>query len=207
MALEIERKYLDADHEALRRRLADLDAVRIGAWFESNAVYDDASRTLKAQGTLLRHREKQGRHVLTLKRKSDTVQHAGVKVYDEHETDVADGSALRAILTGLGYAPAFRYEKIREKWRLHDCDICLDTLPFGSYLEIEGSEADIEACAAALELLPQHASTATYHELNRQYRAQHGLGPEESFVFPEGKASALRKELALHPLDRKGEGA
>lgn len=207
MALEIERKYLDVDHAALRQRLEALGAVRIGAWFEANTVYDDPARGLKARGTLLRLREKQGRFVLTLKEKPHAPQATGVKVYEEHETDVTDGPALGAILAGLGLAPAFRYEKIREKWRLHGCALCLDTLPFGLYLEIEGDEAGIEACAQALALPPEQASTATYHELNRLHRAARSLPVEESFAFPAEQALRLRQELAHAPLDRPVEGA
>ncbi len=207
MALEIERKYLDADHDALRRRLQALGAAFLGRWFESNEVYDDPARSLKGAGTLLRLREKQGRHVLTLKRRPEAPSPAGVKVYEEHETEVADGAALRAILSGLGYAPAFAYEKVREKWKLNGCALCLDALPFGSFLEIEGPLEGIEACGQALALAPESASTATYHELNRLYRERAGLPPEESFTFPRGVAEALREELARLPLDSRAEGA
>lgn len=207
MALEIERKYLDADHEALRARLLALGAQHLGRWFEANAVYDDPARSLKAAGTLLRLREKQGRFVLTLKRRPDTTGPAGVKVYEEHETEVADGEALRALLAGLGYVPAFAYEKVREKWLLAGCEVCLDALPFGDFVEIEGDEAGIEACARALDLPPDKASTATYHELNRLSRQAAGLPPEESFAFPPQRARSLREELAAQPLDSAPEGA
>lgn len=76
--------------------------------------------------------------MLTLKRKPDQgTTGAGVKAYEEHETEVADGEALRSILTGLGYCAAFQYEKTREKWLFSGCAICLDTLPFGSYLKLK----------------------------------------------------------------------
>lgn len=207
MALEIERKYLDVDHADLRRRLEALGAEPLGRWFESNEVYDDPARSLKGAGTLLRLREKQGRAVLTLKRRPDAPSPAGVKVYEEHETEVADAAALRAILAGLGYAPAFAYEKVREKWKLHGCAICLDALPFGDFLEIEGGPDAIEACAAALALAPETSSTATYHELNRLHREGAGLPPQESFTFPGGQASALREELARQPLDSRADRA
>jgi len=208
MALEIERKYLDVDHDTLRARLTGLGARPLGVWFESNTVYDDQARSLRAAGTLLRLREKKGLFVLTLKRKphNDTTG-AGVKTYEEHETEASDGEALRAILSGLGYHAAFQYEKTREKWSYCGCAICLDTLPFGSYLEIEGPEADIETCATALALPTAKASTATYHELNSQFRTAQHLPAEESFVFAPDKAQRLRDELACNPLDSAHKGA
>lgn len=194
MPLEIEVKFLDADHAALRERLAGLNAHCVGRWFESNAVFDDAERSLKATGTLLRLREESGRFILTLKRAAGDTTSAKAKVYDETETGVADARNMRAILAGLGFNPALRYEKIREKWSLLGCEICLDTLPFGDFVEIEGSEEDISACAKALGLPMDKASTATYHDLNRRHRETVGAEPDESFVFtPEVKASLLAR--------------
>lgn len=190
MALEIECKYLDADFAALRLRLKELGAKRLGRWFEANEVFDDERRSLKAAGTLLRLREKPSGCVLTLKRASSKTS-AMAKIYEEHETGVADGSALREILLGLGYSPALRYEKLREKWTHHGCEICLDTLPFGDFVEIEGAEADIAACAQALGLLQSQTCTATYHELNSRHRTALGLAPDESFVFADGAKAGL----------------
>lgn len=190
MALEIEIKYLDADHEALRSRLTALGAKPLGRHFESNVVYDDTGRSLKASGTLLRLREKNGRCILTLKTAA-AESSALAKVYEESETEVLNAPATREILAGLGYLPALRYEKFRESWLCLDCEVCLDTLPFGFYAEIEGTEADIAACALALGLPRTAASKATYHDLNRQHRAMNGLPPDESFVFDEAEKTVL----------------
>ncbi|HWR03335.1 MAG TPA: class IV adenylate cyclase [Humidesulfovibrio sp.] len=190
MALEIEIKFLDVDHTNLRTRLAALGAKPLGRHFESNVVYDDAGRSLKGNGTLLRLREKNGRSILTLK----TAAAAGsalAKVYEESETEVLNAPATREILAGLGYLPALRYEKVRETWLCLDCEVCLDTLPFGSYVEIEGTEADIAACARALDLPHSAASKATYHDLNRLHREKNGLPADESFVFDEAAKASL----------------
>lgn len=194
MPLEIEIKYLDVDHEALRGRLQALNARPLGRGFESNVVYDTPDRTLKACGTLLRLREKNSRFVLTLKRAAKGAVSTKAKVYEESETEVANAQAMREILAGLGYQPALRYEKLREKWQLLGCEVCLDTLPFGFYAEIEGDEDGIAACAEALGLPQACASTATYHELNRQHREANALPKDESFVFTDAdKARVLAR--------------
>jgi len=193
MPLEIEIKYLNVDHNALRLRLQDLGAQYLGRGFEANVVYDDPARSLKASGTLLRLREKNSRFILTLKRAAQT-QSSTAKIYEESETEITNAPALREILAGLGYQPALRYEKMREKWSLNGCEICLDTLPFGLFAEIEGDEAGIAACAKALELPQAQASTATYHDLNRQHHEQAGLPPDDSFVFTDAaKAKVLAR--------------
>jgi len=196
MSLEIELKYLHVDHAAVRAALIGLDAKRQGRWFEANAVFDDPARGLKASGTLLRLRETSVGSLLTLKRAAPGHEKATAKVYEELETAVADPAALAAILAGLGYEPALRYEKIREQWEVLGCEVCLDTLPFGDFLEIEGGEAAIASCARALGLPDAAASTATYHELNRRWRESSGLPPCESFVFDEDRKAALLAEIA-----------
>lgn len=186
MALEIEIKFLNVDHDTLRKRLMELGAQRSSRCFESNVVYDDAARSLKTRGTLLRLREKDSRFILTLKTAAAATSSLA-KVYEESETEVLNAPALREILAGLGYTPVLRYEKVRETWKHLGCEICLDTLPFGCFAEIEGSEQDIMACAKALCLPQTDASKATYHDLNRQYREAQGLPPDESFVFDDAQ--------------------
>ena len=195
MALEIEIKYLNVDHDALRRRLSELGGQPLGVGFESNVVYDDPARSLKASGTLLRLREMNSRYILTLKRAAKVAPSAA-KVYEESETEVVNAPALREILAGLGYAPALRYEKVRETWSLFGCEVCLDTLPFGGFAEIEGPEADILACAKALGLPQANASKATYHDLNRLYREANALPADDSFVFDDAaKAKILARRV------------
>lgn len=196
MALEIEIKFLNVDHDALRLRLSELGGHCLGVGFESNVVYDDPARSLKARGTLLRLREVKNRHTLTLKRGA-AVSLSAAKVYDESETEILNAPALQEILAGLGYAPALRYEKLRETWSLLGCEVCLDTLPFGRFAEIEGSEADIAACVQALGLPQAAASKTTYHELNRQHREANALPADDSFVFNDAdKATLLARRAA-----------
>jgi adenylate cyclase class 2 len=56
------------------------------------------------------------------------------------------------ILEALGYHPAQRYEKWRESFTLDQTWFCLDRMPYGNFLEIEGQEKDIRHYAAQLGL-------------------------------------------------------
>jgi len=175
--------------------LSALGAQRIGRSFESNVVYDDITRSLKSRGTLLRLREQNSRFILTLKTAAAATSGLA-KVYEESETEVLNAPAMRDILAGLGYLPVLRYEKVREEWTHLGCEICLDTLPFGLFAEIEGSEQNIMACAEALSLPQSTASKATYHDLNRQHRTTLGLPPDESFVFDDAAKAKLSSRRA-----------
>lgn len=195
MALEYELKFLDGDLEALADRLRGAGAGGSGRYFEANTVFDRPDRSLKAEGVLLRLREKRGEAVLTVKRPPETPMPSALKVFEEIETPVGDAEAMAAILEAVGFVRAFRYEKVREKWRFMDCEVCLDRLPFGDFVEIEGAEPDVMACAQALELDPNLTTKSTYHGLNLRYRLEKGLEPDENFVFAPSLRASLLAQL------------
>lgn len=206
MALEIEIKFPEADLAALRTALQALGATGGVPYLECNRVYDTPGRDLRAANTLLRLRTKTGPNlhavVLTMKRPphADGAMGAGsapipddVKVWDEVQTVVADADAMHQVLTGLGYGVAFGYDKVREVWHLDGVHVCLDIMPFGPVVELEGDREAILAMADRLGLDRARASTATYHDLNRQWRAARGLPPSEDFTFDAaGLADARR---------------
>ncbi len=188
----MELKFVDADHASIRGRLVEASARRISGYFERNTVLDDPGRTLFKRSALLRLRQA-GKTTMTVKRIPSLIPDSGkAKVYEEYQTEIADFDEMLSGLRILGYSPVFRYEKYREKWFFLNCTICLDTLPFGDFVEIEGSEDSILNCAVQLGLAMEHASKKTYHELNRDYRALSCLEPDENFVFTREQRSRLR---------------
>jgi len=195
MALECELKYLDVNLDDLSRRLADAGGESLGRYFESNLVFDYPDRSLKGAGILLRLREKQGQGVLTVKHPPKADIPSALKVFEEIETEVGDFSIMQSALEALGFSVAFAYEKVREKWKYNRCTICLDRLPFGDYVEIEGTEETVPACAENIGLAKSNTSKATYHALNIEYRQGNGLDPDESFVFDDEQRASIFKEI------------
>lgn len=183
MALECELKFTGADLTRARADLARLGARCGGRVFERNLVFDTPDRSLRAGDVLLRLR-RAGKTTLTLKRHPAAgCEESRVKVWEEFESAVEDFDAVRSLLTALGYTVILRYEKFRETWMLPDVEVCLDELPFGDFVEIEGPEAAIWAAAQDLRLDVAAASKMSYHALNAAFRQGRGLAPEESFVF------------------------
>lgn len=189
MPVEREVKFLDVDHDRLRGRLRAMGALYQGRWLEGNLVLDDAAGGLFASGRLLRLRRAGGRATLTFKgaAQDDPV----CKICREHETDVTDHEETLAILEGIGFRRALEYEKFREVWAWGGGHVCLDLLPFGSFLEIEGEEAMILECVSNLELSLAEASAKNYHQLNQERGAGRGLSRSRDFVF----SSAERQRL------------
>ncbi|TIH19871.1 CYTH domain-containing protein [Marinifilum sp. JC120] len=190
MALEIELKYLNADHDKARRIMEEQSAKFLTRHYERNIVLDDPGRTLYKRSALLRVRQAE-KVTMTVKRIPAGPVSGKAKVYIEHETEVSDFDETVAALQVLGYSPVFRYEKIREEWEFADCHICLDLLPFGPFIEIEGTEDEILACAEKLKLSTSDTCKKTYHELNRDYRKQSGFDIDENFVFTPEEVKEL----------------
>lgn len=195
MALECELKYLSVDLDAIRCRLEEIGGTCSGRYFESNLVFDYPDRSLKAQSILLRLREKQGQAIMTVKRPPKEDVPSILKVSDEIETSVGDLNIMKTALEALGFKVFFSYEKVREKWHFMDCTLCLDQMPFGCFVEIEGTESSVPACAQAIGLDSHETTTETYHALNVSDRRNRGLAPDENFVFEEPFRTRLLAEL------------
>jgi len=195
MVLEMELKYLAPDFDELQRRLIAGGGDTSGPYLESNLVFDDAELSLKDAGTLLRLREKKSQALLTVKKKPATPISSSLKVYEEIESTVGDFDAMKTALEAVGFSVAFGYEKVREKWRFMDCNICLDRLPYGEFVEIEGTEESVAKCASHLGLDEHETSKLTYHALNVQYRSDNGLEPDENFLFSPAERARIVRQL------------
>ncbi len=195
MPLETELKVRDVDLDAVRRSLHQAGGERQGRAFEANEVFDDAAGSLRAGGILLRLRQESGVAGGLLTLKLPAPGPAGLKTREERETRVEDPDALRAVLEGLGYRVLLRYEKMRETWLLAGCHVCLDHLPFGDFVELEGEPAAIAAVRRALGLAGHPASDRNYHALFREHLEQRGLPAQDSFVFAAPEREALLASL------------
>lgn len=195
VGLEIETKFVLEAFGPIREALRHAGATRCSCVFEENVVCDTPQHDLRRRGVLLRlRRDAAGR--ITLKLPAEAPAGSGLKVRQELETGVADVAVVETILGVLGYPPSLRYEKVRETWHLSDVEICLDLLPFGRYLEIEGPAESIAPTAAILSLSMEAALTATYHDLYQEYLTARGFALAESFVFSPDARRELLAALA-----------
>ncbi len=156
-----------ADHEAVRERLAELDAEPVGTVVQTDTYYDAPHRSFADTDEALRIRRERRvdaeetapddavpdgaaeRAVLTYK--GPRVDDAS-KTRVEHETGVGDAAAADAVLRGLGFAPAATVEKERERYRLDGFAVVLDEVEgLGEFVEVEGaaSETDVAAVSEA----------------------------------------------------------
>lgn len=198
MAIEIEVKFLVTDLNALLERLTTLGAQSRGRVFETNIRYEDASDSLIQRKSLLRLRKDQK---ATLTHKSPVPGDDGrdVKMYNELEVTVGDFETTDAILLSLGFHQAQRYEKWRETFMMDETVICMDTLPFGEFIEIEGEQAAIQATAGRLGLAWQDRILTNYlalfAHLKQTLRLEFNDVTFDNFALLETNTAALHKHL------------
>ena len=161
--VEIEVKFHLADANWVRDRILAIGASACGRIFETNIRFEDAAKSLKDRGMLLRLR-KDDRVRLTLKSPAADVD-KDFKIHSELEVQVDDLDTCHAIMEGLGFHPEQTYEKWRETFILDQTGFCLDTMPYGTFLEIEGAEKDIRTHAASLGLNWQKRILLNYLEI------------------------------------------
>lgn len=148
--LEIEVKFHIAHVSEMHQRILDLGAKALPKVFETNLRYENPQNNLKQTGRLLRLRKDKTSR-LTFKSRPDH-QDTECKVYHELEVEVSDFDTMAAILDALGYKKVQIYEKWRQTFSWRDVLLCLDTMPFGNFLEIEGPRKSIKDVADQLGL-------------------------------------------------------
>jgi adenylate cyclase class 2 len=180
MPIEIEKKYrlTKKQRQELLRRLPEIGAIAEGEAFEENTLY--SGEALEPGRCVLRLRRVDESAILTYKERFPSS--STVKRQREEETPVADADAMEAILDALGYTPALIYEKRRATWRLGDAEIVLDELPFGLFMEIEGSEGDIKSIERKLAIKGLRAEAATYPLLTQRHGKPYGAVIEARFA-------------------------
>ena len=172
MAIEIEKKFrlTKKQREKVLQRLPEIGARPRGEVFEENTLYDGESLDLARSVLRLRRVGKTG----TLTYKEVFPTSSSIKHHREDETRVEDPEAMAAILDALGFRPTLVYEKRRKTWRLGKTEIVVDELPFGLFMEIEGSDADIAAAELKLGIKGLRTERETYPQLARKHGKRYG---------------------------------
>jgi adenylate cyclase class 2 len=184
---ENEIKLAYASPETAIARLAGAGATRMGERaFEDNVLFDLEGRPLSASGRLLRLREVGGGCLLTFKGPVEGEHRHKVRV--EHETSVGDAGSIRSILSGLGFAPVYRYQKYRTPYRLGDVEVSVDETPLGTFVELEGEPDDVDRAAAALGAHRAEYIRATYRDLQEEQARARGIVAEDLLLDPAPRA-------------------
>ena len=180
MAIETEKKYrlgLKRMDEIISR------LVELGAMFEKEVFevnYQHRGGEMDERGATLRLRKIGDYTTLTYKEKVKS-DNGGAKQKIEFETNVSDVDAAEAIIERLGYRLSAVYEKRRKYWRYGNVEVVLDELPFGLYMEIEGTSDEIDRAQKKLGLKEVEFEPRGYPRLTIKYGTMNGEVAEAKF--------------------------
>jgi adenylate cyclase, class 2 len=193
-AAETELKFVVDDVASFHSSVEGLGlTLKTPRTFEGNTLFDTPDRKLRAKRQILRIREYGSKHVLTHKRlASEDASDSRYKVRIETETEVEDAAALAEVFCQLGYCPAFRYEKFRTEWDAAEGGhLVLDETPIGTWAELEGEPAWIEAMLARLHVASDRCTVESYGMLFLNWKTRTG-NPAENLTFEEIGEPAIR---------------
>lgn len=172
MQTEIEVKFLDVDHAAVREALK-----KAGARCEQpmrlmrRAVFDWPGKMLEESvDGFIRVRDEGHQITMTYKVFNErTVDGAG-----EVEVVINDYQKGIALLQAIGMVLKSEQESKRETWHLGECEVVLDEWPWlKPYIEIEGpSKAALQQTAAQLGFA---WSDAVYGSVTSAYRSEYDI--------------------------------
>lgn len=201
LPIETEVKFHVPDPSDVRTRLIALGARSIGRGLERNIRFEDAGKNLMRSKSLLRLREDR-KVTLTFKSVPADADPA-FKQLIELEVEVADLTVMQRILASLGYHPEQTYEKWRETLTLDQTAFCLDTLPYGDFLEIEGPKEAICDAARRLGLDWGKRILLNYLEIFELIRKRENL-PFADVTFSNFAARPVRLDSLLYLLEAGG---
>ena len=197
---EIEVKFLIEDMKAVVSTLVKKGAVLVSPRVhEINLRFDTPDRSLSSSFQVLRLRQ-DTRSILTYKGPSSTEQ--GVSARQEIEFEVSDFETAREFLEALGYEVSIVYEKFRTSYRLNTVEVVLDEMPYGLFIEIEGSDADsIREAAEALGLDWSTCSTLSYLALFEHFKTSQQKAMKDLTFDSLKNITATPQDLGLTPAD------
>ncbi len=170
--VEVEAKIYLRDFASLRELILERGGRAQGKAREENIWFDDEKGSLGKRDSLFRLR-RDLKCWLTFKGPQE--KGSDFKKRVEREVEVRDFEKARELLKSLGYREVLTYEKERESFSLLGCELALDTLPYGKFMEIEGREEDIEKVLSELGLAERKKIVKSYVEIFLDIKRLNGL--------------------------------
>lgn len=136
---ELEVKFFVSDLAEMEKRLVQAGAMLVQPrTHEYNLRFDTPEGGLAQESSMLRLRRDSNSHV-TFKGPSTTL--GGVLARQEIEFEVSNFTSAQKLIEALGFRSKFIYEKYRTTYGLNGLKVTLDEMPYGNFMEIEGTEA------------------------------------------------------------------
>ena len=185
--IEKEIKVKVANYKDLLERLLRDGAFILNKSKEKTFRLYTPNMDLEKRGVFLRVRSG-SKNTITMKEKIG--EDKNVRSRKETEFEINDVDKMAYIFEKLG----FTYIRIMEKYRVNlqykGAVLSLDEMPFGMFLEIEGTEEQIETITTELGYSANDKVLGTYWDVFEEYQKENNL-TGENIVFPENYKSLL----------------
>ena len=184
---EIEAKFHVQNLRKIELRLLELKAQLIQPRVhEVNLRFDRPDGELRNSFRVLRLRQDDMAR-FTFKGPS-VEKDGGILSRQEIEFEVGNFESAKQFLEAIGFQVVVFYEKFRTTYEFNNTQIMLDELPYGSFIEIEGENAEtIHSIANMLGLNWDAMIKAGYHALFERVAGKYGLDVSKlSFENLEG---------------------
>src|SRR5258707_1973288 len=191
--VETEVKVHVNDLSSIERKLqalhAELSAARV---YERDLRYEDAKNTFTSAKRVLRLRQDTRARLTYKEPLNEDAQDSASRT--ELEITVSDFDTTDLLLQKIGFHLSWIYEKYRTTYKLFDCEIVLDEMPFGKFIEVEGEADDIERVLKALNLADAHRITESYSDLFFKVKEMMSL-PFRDLTFENFKGVDVPEEM------------
>lgn len=192
MDTEIEAKWLDINHDEMRRKLLSCGAILVEPErLMTRRVFDYEDKRLEQVGGWVRVRDEGNKITMSYKQLNDRTLH-GTK---EVTVVVDDFDKTCSFLESIGLRSNSYQETKRESWRLGDIEIELDTWPWiPGFVEIEApNEQALTDTAAKLGL---DYAAALHGSVETAYQAVYDVTEQEIDNWEEIRFSEVPEWLA-----------
>ena len=172
--IEVEKKFALPAPDALKAKLAELEAKASPQTHQIDAYYNAPHRDFLASEAVsewLRIRTEERGSSINFKRWHPV--DALVKTHaDEYESKIDDVDAIRRLLEALGFRPLVTVDKVREEWKLPEVEVVFDHVEgAGHFVEFEfkGDVENVEDATARLEEFIASLDVELGERVNRGY--------------------------------------
>ena len=172
--VEREAKFFIRDLNKIAQQIINLGGIVIQPRvLETNFRFDTPERELTASYQVLRLRQ-DTRTRLTYKGPANPNSEVSARL--EYEVGIDDLNTAERILLALGYEVITIYEKYRASYSLDNVEISLDEMPYGEFIEIEGTDIQqIRQMAEKIDLKWEKRTSLSYLRIFSQVKERLGL--------------------------------
>lgn len=180
---EIELRIIDIDVQEIRKKLLDINAIKVKQENQINNIYDFSDkRLIKSKGyarirTIKDDLTNSTIHYITTKK---LISQDKYKIMDENESEIKDEIAAKGIFESLGLILIQSIKKYRESYRYKNTLIEIDInekefCPF-PYIEIEGEdEIEIVEVVTMLGYTLEDTTAKSIYEILKSKQIAKGL--------------------------------